>query len=1029
MQHPRSARVALSLLALLSLLLFSTSSSQQQGPVLYVNNADPTCNGRSPCYTTIQAAVDAALPGDTIQIQAGSYAEKVTISGKNNTATVTESDRIIIEADPLSPPGSVVITGASQVCTNGYAFRLQQSKFITMRGLTITGTGGQAISLMGGNNQNQAIHIEQNRIFDNGSSECNGGITIARGNPDTLIVNNLIYANGRNGITFIDADGGPHYIIENTIHTNQWSGVRVARSHEVFLVNNVITQNGTAAGSTGGRFGISREASTAPQPQGIHLLNNLICGNRLGEIDGPALDGTDSENLTPGGLQGAGVSASPGCEIPANVYANLNGTDGLPNTADDDFRLAAGSPAIDGGMDPRTLGLNILFNATFESDFSTEAIRPSDGNADRLLAFDMGAFEFPNNPPTANAGADQTTFRGVLVTLDGTQSHDADGAPLTFQWTVISQPAGSAVSLDNPTSNRPLFTPPLLGAYVFQLVVNDGEFNSAPALVRVTAVNRNPTANASGPYSGRARDPIQFTGSGSDLDGDPVTFTWDFGDGGTASGPVPTHAYASAGTFTVTMTVADPFGGFATSQTAATVTTAGPEITAFSPGSGTLGTEVTIQGKSFDPTPGSSVVRFNGVRALITGIAQTTIKTFVPLGATTGRITVETPQGIGTSSEDFIAQLRQDFALSVSPGVGIAVQGTSTSYAVQVLSTGIEPFTGLAALTVTGLPPGVTAAFMPSTLGSSTPGILTLTTTSSTPVGSNAVEVRATTHIEGHTVTRAATITLGVQAPGQTVLAGEVRDENDRPLAGVSIKQGGTTITDLGVTDAGGNFFIPLSVMGQQIFLVDGSTANTPTATYSTIPVTLDIQPGVVNTLGFTPRLHAQPVVKLTPITPGQAVVLTDPEIPGFKMTIPTGVQIIGWDGKPNTQFSVTAVPIDRSPLPPPPAGQSSRQIYLFNFGKMGGGIPTGNIPIDTPNDVDGLPGEKVDLYYFNEAPDGTAPNQWEKYGTGTVSSDGTRIVTDINPATGLPYGIPRFCCGASSTWTRQISFFLEFSL
>ena len=52
-------------------------------------------------------------------------------------------------------------------------------------------------------------------------------------------------------------------------------------------------------------------------------------------------------------------------------------------------------------------------------------------------------------------------------------------------------------------------------------------------------------------------------------------------------------------------------------------------------------------------------------------------------------------------------------------------------------------------------------------------------------------------------------------------------------------------------------------------------------------------------------------------------------------------------------------------------------------------------------------------LYYFNEAPDGTAPNRWEQYGTGTVSADGTRIVTDRNPATGQPYGMPRFCCGA----------------
>jgi RHS repeat-associated protein len=229
----------------------------------------------------------------------------------------------------------------------------------------------------------------------------------------------------------------------------------------------------------------------------------------------------------------------------------------------------------------------------------------------------------------------------------------------------------------------------------------------------------------------------------------------------------------------------------------------------------------------------------------------------------------------------------------------------------------------------------------------------------------------------------------------------------------VSIKQGGSTIIDLGMTDAGGNFFIPLSITGPQVFLVDGSTANTPGINYPTVPMTVDIQPGVVNTLGFIPRLYGQSTTKLVSITPGQATVLTDPDLPGFSMTIPSGVQIIGWDGKPNTRFSVVTVPIDRSPLPPLPPELAARQVYLFSFGKTGGGTPTGNIPIDTPNDVGGLPGETIDLYYFNEAPDGTAPNRWEKYGTGTISSDGNRIFTDINPATGLAYGIPRFCCGA----------------
>src|SRR5262249_26094765 len=331
-------------------------AAAQGGITRYVNASDASCGGHLPCYLTIQAAVNAALPGETIQVQAGTYHEQVSIAGKNNTASASEADRIVIQADPAAAVGSVILQGAVTQCASGYAVQFQQSKFVTVRGLTITGAGGQAVSLLGGSNQNQAIHLERLRIFGNGSSECNGGITIAGGNPGTLIVNSLIYGNGRNGIATIDITGGPHYIIGNTIHANAWSGVNVTRNHETYLVNNAITGNGTATGTTGRRFGVVREAATTPNPAGIHLLNNLICGNRLGEISGPALDASDGGNLTPTGSEGLGVTASSSCGNAATVYTNVNGADGLANTGDDDFKLATGSPAIDNGRDPRTLG-------------------------------------------------------------------------------------------------------------------------------------------------------------------------------------------------------------------------------------------------------------------------------------------------------------------------------------------------------------------------------------------------------------------------------------------------------------------------------------------------------------------------------------------------------------------------------------------------------------------------------------------------------------------------------------------------
>ena len=68
----------------------------------------------------------------------------------------------------------------------------------------------------------------------------------------------------------------------------------------------------------------------------------------------------------------------------------------------------------------------------------------------------------------------------------------------------------------------------------------------------------NPTAN---PPAAAPGQPIQFNVMGFDPNGDTLTYTWDFGDGSTGTGINPTHAYATAGPFLATVTVADSKGG------------------------------------------------------------------------------------------------------------------------------------------------------------------------------------------------------------------------------------------------------------------------------------------------------------------------------------------------------------------------------------------------------------------------------------------------------------------------------------
>ena len=76
----------------------------------------------------------------------------------------------------------------------------------------------------------------------------------------------------------------------------------------------------------------------------------------------------------------------------------------------------------------------------------------------------------------------------------------------------------------------------------------------------------NPPAHL---VAGRA---AKFNGKKShDRDGRVVSYSWRFGDGGTATGAAPKHVYGRAGIYTVKLTVTDDSGRKATAKKTVTV--------------------------------------------------------------------------------------------------------------------------------------------------------------------------------------------------------------------------------------------------------------------------------------------------------------------------------------------------------------------------------------------------------------------------------------------------------------------------
>jgi PKD repeat protein len=79
----------------------------------------------------------------------------------------------------------------------------------------------------------------------------------------------------------------------------------------------------------------------------------------------------------------------------------------------------------------------------------------------------------------------------------------------------------------------------------------------ASLLVTSVSASVDPVCDAGGPYLAYTAVPIQFDGTGSHSPGGTiVSYTWDFGDGKTGTGPTPEHTYFGYGPeYTVSLTV------------------------------------------------------------------------------------------------------------------------------------------------------------------------------------------------------------------------------------------------------------------------------------------------------------------------------------------------------------------------------------------------------------------------------------------------------------------------------------------
>jgi len=153
-------------------------------------------------------------------------------------------------------------------------------------------------------------------------------------------------------------------------------------------------------------------------------------------------------------------------------------------------------------------------------------------------------------PPVASFSGIPTSG---IAPLSVSFTDSSTNAPSSWIWSFGD---GGSSSQENPQH-----TYVLPGTYTVALTVTNadgGDTLVRPSYVTVAAPPAPPVADFTGsPVSGVVPLTVSFTDASTN---EPTSWAWDFGDGGTSSLPDPAHTYHQAGTYTVSLAVANSDG-------------------------------------------------------------------------------------------------------------------------------------------------------------------------------------------------------------------------------------------------------------------------------------------------------------------------------------------------------------------------------------------------------------------------------------------------------------------------------------
>lgn len=369
-------------------------------------------------------------------------------------------------------------------------------------------------------------------------------VTLTNAANSTATASNLLSGIYTFRLTVTDEDGATDSDLLNVtvIEANQVPTVSVDQTEQsITLPTNTVNIQATASDSDGSIASYLWEivsedgASTLSNSNtatltvsdldvpGQYIYSITVTDNEGASNSAEAIVNVNDEKVN----QLPNVNAGPDqfIVLPTNQVV-LNGTASDPDGTIVSYAWikVSGASATLSGQDTKTLTASDLVEGNYRFRLT---VTDNDGGQ-RSNAVDVNvAPEEVNIAPIVDAGNNKSiTLPTNSVVLNASAS-DEDGEIISYLWEQTSGNAGSSLSGQNTASLE--VSELTEGIYNFQITVEDdgGSFATDETMVTVTAINTPPIADAGADKNITLPiDSVEITGSGTDEDGEIVSYQW-----------------------------------------------------------------------------------------------------------------------------------------------------------------------------------------------------------------------------------------------------------------------------------------------------------------------------------------------------------------------------------------------------------------------------------------------------------------------------------------------------------------------